>query len=80
MPDLEVARLFYGEGLGLCADQDRTGAQRGGVHVMWYNVGRQQVGGSVGGWGSTSGRGGGADAHVGWWKLPSVAHTEHVLL
>ncbi|EFJ51648.1 hypothetical protein VOLCADRAFT_87306 [Volvox carteri f. nagariensis] len=50
VPDLEVARLFYGEGLGLTADPGTSGPQRGGLHVMWYNCGRQQVlpsGGSV---------------------------------
>jgi hypothetical protein len=43
VPDLEVARLFYGEGLGLAADPSRTAAQRGGTHVTWWNIGRQQV-------------------------------------
>lgn len=43
VPDLEVARLFYAEGLGLTPDPSMTGSQRGGAHVMWYNVGRQQV-------------------------------------
>ncbi len=43
VPDLEVARLFYGEGLGLAADPSTSGAQRGGAHVVWYNCGRQQV-------------------------------------
>ncbi|GIL45417.1 hypothetical protein Vafri_2668 [Volvox africanus] len=42
VPDLEVARLFYGEGLGLTADPGTTGTQRGGYHVMWYNIGKQQ--------------------------------------
>ncbi|GIL72263.1 hypothetical protein Vretimale_419 [Volvox reticuliferus] len=42
VPDLEVARLFYGEGLGLTADPGTTAAQRGGYHVMWYNIGKQQ--------------------------------------
>ncbi|KAG2429646.1 hypothetical protein HXX76_010874 [Chlamydomonas incerta] len=42
VPDLEVARLFYGEGLGLTADPGTTAAQRGGSHVMWYNCGKQQ--------------------------------------
>eukprot|EP00197_Chlamydomonas_leiostraca_P002747 CAMPEP_0202859776 /NCGR_PEP_ID=MMETSP1391-20130828/1749_1 /ASSEMBLY_ACC=CAM_ASM_000867 /TAXON_ID=1034604 /ORGANISM="Chlamydomonas leiostraca, Strain SAG 11-49" /LENGTH=422 /DNA_ID=CAMNT_0049538853 /DNA_START=174 /DNA_END=1443 /DNA_ORIENTATION=- len=43
VPDLEVARMFYEEGLGLTIDPSKTGAQRGGSHVMWYNVGRQQL-------------------------------------
>ncbi|GLI64203.1 hypothetical protein VaNZ11_007395 [Volvox africanus] len=42
VPDLEVARLFYGEGLGLTADPGTTGMQRGGYHVVWYNIGKQQ--------------------------------------
>ncbi|KAG2490375.1 hypothetical protein HYH03_011177 [Edaphochlamys debaryana] len=42
VPDLEVARLFYAEGLGLTADPGTTGQQRGGAHVVWYNCGRQQ--------------------------------------
>ena len=35
--------MFYGEGLGLAADPGSTAAQRGGVGVTWYNIGRQQV-------------------------------------
>ncbi|PNW79088.1 hypothetical protein CHLRE_09g400293v5 [Chlamydomonas reinhardtii] len=42
VPDLEVARLFYGDGLGLTADPGTTASQRGGSHVMWYNCGKQQ--------------------------------------
>ncbi|GLC38576.1 hypothetical protein PLESTM_000749300 [Pleodorina starrii] len=42
VPDVEVARLFFGEGLGLSADPSTTAAQRGGLHVMWYNCGKQQ--------------------------------------
>ncbi|KAG2490374.1 hypothetical protein HYH03_011176 [Edaphochlamys debaryana] len=48
VPDLEVARLFYAEGLGLTADPGTTGQQRGGAHVVWYNCGRQQVGAGEG--------------------------------
>lgn len=42
VPDLEVARLFYGEGLGLPQDPGSLGGQRGGLNVVWYNLGRQQ--------------------------------------
>ncbi len=43
MPDKEQAGIFYGEGLGLSADPGSTAAQRGGVAVTWFNIGRQQV-------------------------------------
>lgn len=43
MPDKELAGIFYGEGLGLSADPGSTAAQRGGVAVTWFNIGRQQV-------------------------------------
>ncbi len=43
MPDKEQAEIFYGEGLGLSADPGSTAAQRGGVAVTWFNIGRQQV-------------------------------------
>lgn len=43
MPDTEQAGIFYGEGLGLAADPGSTAAQRGGVAVTWFNIGRQQV-------------------------------------
>ncbi|GBF96841.1 hypothetical protein Rsub_09697 [Raphidocelis subcapitata] len=43
VPDLEVARLFFGEGLGLTLDPDTTGPERGGLGVVWFNVGRQQL-------------------------------------
>ncbi|KAL4858889.1 hypothetical protein ACK3TF_001264 [Chlorella vulgaris] len=42
VPDLDLARVFYGEGLGLTPDPDSLGWQRGGPFVTWYNVGRQQ--------------------------------------
>jgi hypothetical protein len=38
-----VARLFFSEGLGLTLDPDTTGPQRGGLGVVWYNLGRQQL-------------------------------------
>ena len=41
--DTSLAAVFYGEGLGLTADPGSTAAQRGGVGVTWYNIGRQQV-------------------------------------
>lgn len=41
--DKTMAAVFYGEGLGLTADPGSTAAQRGGVGVTWYNIGRQQV-------------------------------------
>lgn len=41
--DKSLAAVFYGEGLGLTADPGSTAAQRGGVGVTWYNIGRQQV-------------------------------------
>ena len=43
VPDKEQAAIFYGEGLGLSADPGSTAAQRGGVGVTWFNIGRQQV-------------------------------------
>ena len=43
VPDKEQAGIFYGEGLGLSADPGSTAAQRGGVAVTWFNIGRQQV-------------------------------------
>lgn len=43
MSDKSLAAVFYGEGLGLTADPGSTAAQRGGVGVTWYNIGRQQV-------------------------------------
>jgi hypothetical protein len=43
VPDLEPARLFFEEVLGLTPDPSRSGAQRGGNDVLWFNVGRQQV-------------------------------------
>jgi len=43
VPDTEQAGIFYGEGLGLAADPGSTAAQRGGVAVTWFNIGRQQV-------------------------------------
>ncbi|KAK9828838.1 hypothetical protein WJX72_002343 [[Myrmecia] bisecta] len=42
VPDLEQARIFYSEGLGLTLDPDTMGTQRGGLGVVWYNIGRQQ--------------------------------------
>lgn len=42
VPDKEQAGIFYGEGLGLSADPGSTAAQRGGVAVTWFNIGRQQ--------------------------------------
>eukprot|EP01025_Chloroclados_australasicus_P054146 TRINITY_DN6415_c0_g1_i1.p2 TRINITY_DN6415_c0_g1~~TRINITY_DN6415_c0_g1_i1.p2 ORF type:complete len:204 (-),score=20.33 TRINITY_DN6415_c0_g1_i1:598-1209(-) len=42
VPDMEIARLFYGEGLGLTMDPGTTGKQRGGAQVLWFNIGRQQ--------------------------------------
>ncbi|KAF5828035.1 hypothetical protein DUNSADRAFT_18345 [Dunaliella salina] len=42
VPDLEIARLFFCEGLGLTLDPSRIGAQRGGMNVLWMNVGKQQ--------------------------------------
>lgn len=42
VPDLEVARLFYSEGLGLTQDPGTLGADRGRYTVIWYNIGRQQ--------------------------------------
>lgn len=42
VPDLEVARIFYSEVLGLTLDPSRDGAQRGGAEVLWFNIGRQQ--------------------------------------
>jgi hypothetical protein len=35
VPDLDVARVFYGEGLGLTPDPDSLGWQRGGLFVTW---------------------------------------------
>jgi hypothetical protein len=35
VPDLDVARVFYGEGLGLTPDPDSLGWQRGGPFVTW---------------------------------------------
>lgn len=43
VPDLEVARIFYSEVLGLPMDPSRVGSQRGNVNVLWFNAGRQQV-------------------------------------
>ena len=43
VPNKEQAGIFYGEGLGLAADPGSTAAQRGGVMVTWFNIGRQQV-------------------------------------
>lgn len=43
VPDMEVARLFFNEGLGLTMDPDTTGPERGGLGVIWYNIGRQQL-------------------------------------
>lgn len=43
VPDLDLARVFYAEGLGLTADPDTLGWQRGGPFVTWYNLGRQQL-------------------------------------
>ena len=48
VPDKSLAAVFYGEGLGLTADPGSTAAQRGGVGVTWFNIGRQQVSGTVG--------------------------------
>lgn len=42
VPNKEQAGIFYGEGLGLAADPGSTAAQRGGVMVTWFNIGRQQ--------------------------------------
>ena len=45
VPDLEVARLFYGEGLGLTHDPGTLGGtHRTGMNVVHYNIGKQQVG------------------------------------
>jgi hypothetical protein len=45
VPDLEVARLFYGEGLGLTHDPGTLGgSHRSGMNVVHYNIGKQQVG------------------------------------
>lgn len=35
VPDLDLARVFYGEGLGLTPDPDSLGWQRGGPFVTW---------------------------------------------
>jgi hypothetical protein len=35
VPDLDLARVFYAEGLGLTADPDTLGWQRGGPFVTW---------------------------------------------
>ena len=43
MPNKEQAGIFYGEGLGLAADPGASAAQRGGIGVTWFNIGRQQV-------------------------------------
>jgi hypothetical protein len=43
VPDLESARLFYGEGLGLTQDPGTLGSDRGGLGVIWYNIGQQQL-------------------------------------
>lgn len=43
VPDLDLARVFYSEGLGLTPDPDTLGWQRGGPFVTWYNIGRQQL-------------------------------------
>ncbi|PSC74066.1 phosphatidate cytidylyltransferase [Micractinium conductrix] len=43
VPDLDLARVFYAEGLGLTADPDTLGWRRGGPFVTWYNIGRQQL-------------------------------------
>ena len=43
VPDKEQAGIFYGEGLGLAADPGASAAQRGGIGVTWFNIGRQQV-------------------------------------
>lgn len=48
--DKSLAAVFYGEGLGLTADPGSTAAQRGGVGVTWYNIGRQQVPESADAW------------------------------
>eukprot|EP00884_Botryococcus_braunii_P020811 jgi/Botrbrau1/7413/Bobra.0112s0013.1 len=42
VPDLEIARLFYAEGLGLTADPGTLASDRGRPQVVWYNIGRQQ--------------------------------------
>lgn len=36
VPDLDLARVFYAEGLGLTADPDTLGWQRGGPFVTWW--------------------------------------------
>lgn len=43
VPDTQLAERFYGQALGLTADPGSTAAQRGGVGVTWYNIGKQQV-------------------------------------
>ncbi|KAL4439003.1 hypothetical protein ABPG77_006940 [Micractinium sp. CCAP 211/92] len=43
VPDLDLARVFFSEGLGLTPDPDTLGWQRGGPFVTWYNLGRQQL-------------------------------------
>lgn len=43
VPDLDLARVFFSEGLGLTPDPDTLGWQRGGPFVTWYNIGRQQL-------------------------------------
>lgn len=43
VPDTQQAERFYGQALGLTADPGSTAAQRGGVGVTWYNIGKQQV-------------------------------------
>lgn len=43
VPDIESARLFFCEGLGLTLDPGTSGTQRGGHQVVWFNIGKQQV-------------------------------------
>ena len=43
-PDLDLARIFYCDGLTFTLDPGTWSKQRGGFGVLWFNLGRHQVG------------------------------------
>ena len=42
-PDLDLARIFYSDGLSFTEDPGTWSKQRGGFGVLWFNLGRHQM-------------------------------------
>lgn len=43
VPDLDLARTFYCDGLSFTQDPGTWAKQRGGFGVLWFNLGRHQL-------------------------------------